>query len=290
MQINELCKKCNVTKKAVDYYCQKGLLQPTILENSYRDFSKTDQDTLTKITVLRKLGLSVYKIGTILKGNESAALQKLISQKQIEIQVQQSKQTILEELAQTGDWGKAKSQLLTIETRQQISERLQQAFPGIFGIYLCAHFGPYLQTAVQSPDQEEAFKTLVDWLDSVQLDLPDEMAEYLESLSTFYNANIVQATENALAEAVEDPRKYFEKHRQEMESCRAAKQTDAYKTSPAYRLENTLKTFMAGNGYNEIFIPAMCRLSETYRIYRQKLLEANIKFLQMYPQTEKNEK
>lgn len=75
-----------------------------------------------------------------------------------------------------------------------------------------------------------------------------------------------------------------------MEAYRAAKQTDAYKMSPAYQLENALKTFMADSGYNDIFIPAMCSLSETYRAYRQKLLEANAKFLQMYPQPESDKK
>ena len=290
MQITELCKKCCVTKKAVEYYCKKGLLQPRILENGYRVFSDEDERTLNKIHTLRKLGFSVCEIDTILKENEKAALKTLTAKKEIEFQMQQNKQDVLKQLVQTGDWEKASFQLRLIETRQTLSERLQQAFPGIFGVYLCAHFGPYLQTAIQTPEQEKAFKTLVDWLDSIQLDLPDEMAEYLESLSTFYNINMVQPTANALAEAVEDPRKYFEEHRQEMEAYRAAKQTDTYKMSPAYQLENALKTFMADSGYNDIFIPAMCSLSAAYRDYRQKLLEANAKFLQMYPQSESGKK
>ena len=124
MQITELCKKCCVTKKAVEYYCKKGLLQPEILENGYRVFSDEDERTLNKIHTLRKLGFSVCEIDTILKENEKAALQ----------------------------------------------------------------------------------------------------------------------------------------------------------------------TFMADSGYNDIFIPAMCSLSETYRAYRQKLLEANAKFLQMYPQPESDKK
>ena len=290
MQIAELCKKCGVTKKAVEYYCKKGLLQPQIMENGYRVFTDADKKTLTKIKTLRLLGLSVSQICQVLKENETTALQELEAQKEIEFQMQKSKQNVLKQLVQTGDWEKAGLQLCQIETRQVLSERLRHAFPGIFGVYLCAHFGSYLQTTVQTPEQEKAFVTLVNWLDSVQLDLPDEMAEYLESLNTFYNTNMLQATESALSKAIENPQKFFEEHRQEMEAYRTAKQTEAYKMSPAYQIENTLKTFMDNSGYNDIFIPAMCSLSAAYRDYRQKFLEANAKILQMYTQSESGKK
>lgn len=48
MQITELCKKCGVTKKAVEYYCKKGLLQPQIMENGYRVFTDADKKHLLK--------------------------------------------------------------------------------------------------------------------------------------------------------------------------------------------------------------------------------------------------
>ena len=36
MLINEVCKECNLTKKAVEYYTEQGLIQPRIKENGYR--------------------------------------------------------------------------------------------------------------------------------------------------------------------------------------------------------------------------------------------------------------
>ncbi len=42
MLINEVCKECNLTKKAVEYYTEQGLIQPRITENGYRQFSETD--------------------------------------------------------------------------------------------------------------------------------------------------------------------------------------------------------------------------------------------------------
>ena len=39
MLINEVAKLSNLTKKAVEYYTEQGLICPNILENGYRDFS-----------------------------------------------------------------------------------------------------------------------------------------------------------------------------------------------------------------------------------------------------------
>ena len=66
MLINEVCKECNLTKKAVEYYTEQGLIQPRITENGYRQFSETDALKLKRIAVLRGLGFSVPEIRTIL--------------------------------------------------------------------------------------------------------------------------------------------------------------------------------------------------------------------------------
>ena len=48
MLINEIAKKCSITKKAVQYYVEQGLLAPKVLENGYKDFSKQDTELLKK--------------------------------------------------------------------------------------------------------------------------------------------------------------------------------------------------------------------------------------------------
>lgn len=69
MLINEVCKECNLTKKAVEYYTEQGLIQPRITENGYRQFSETDTLKLKRIAVLRGLGFSVPEIRTILEND-----------------------------------------------------------------------------------------------------------------------------------------------------------------------------------------------------------------------------
>ena len=42
MLVNEVCKKCSLTKKAIEYYVEQGLVSPQIQENGYRVFSEED--------------------------------------------------------------------------------------------------------------------------------------------------------------------------------------------------------------------------------------------------------
>ena len=52
MYINEAAKLSGTTKKAIEYYCQKGLLDPAIAENGYKSFSAEDVEKLKKISLL----------------------------------------------------------------------------------------------------------------------------------------------------------------------------------------------------------------------------------------------
>lgn len=42
MLVNAVCKECGLTKKAVEYYIEQGLVAPSVQENGYRDFSEAD--------------------------------------------------------------------------------------------------------------------------------------------------------------------------------------------------------------------------------------------------------
>ena len=61
MLINEVCKECNLTKKAVEYYTEQGLIQPRITENGYRQFSETDALKLSDCSFART-GLFPFQI------------------------------------------------------------------------------------------------------------------------------------------------------------------------------------------------------------------------------------
>ena len=52
MYIHEAAELAGTTKKAIEYYCQKGLLSPQFTENGYRDFTEEDVICLIKITAI----------------------------------------------------------------------------------------------------------------------------------------------------------------------------------------------------------------------------------------------
>ena len=102
--INEVCKECSLTKKAVEYYIEQGLIFPTIQENGYRCFSDEDAECLKKISVLRDLGLSVADIRLVLPEQDTKLLNEIAAGKKREISVLREKQGLIQELADSRDW------------------------------------------------------------------------------------------------------------------------------------------------------------------------------------------
>lgn len=98
MLINEVCKECNLTKKAVEYYTEQGLIQPRITENGYRQFSETDALKLKRIAVLRGLGFSVPEIRTILENDTHTAIYDVLNRRELEIAELQTKQALIKQL------------------------------------------------------------------------------------------------------------------------------------------------------------------------------------------------
>ena len=67
MLLNEIIKEVGMTKRAVKYYEEKGLLSVDKDSNGYRNYSMQDVKTLKKISVYRKLGIGIKDIQTLLE-------------------------------------------------------------------------------------------------------------------------------------------------------------------------------------------------------------------------------
>ena len=114
MLINEVCKQCSLTKKAVEYYMGQGLISPAVQENGYRNFSDEDVERLKKISVLRSLGLSVADIQSILSSQNVTSLNEIFHRKNMQITVLQEKQKLIQELAANHDWEQIQSKQLQL--------------------------------------------------------------------------------------------------------------------------------------------------------------------------------
>lgn len=281
MLVNAVCKECGLTKKAVEYYIEQGLVAPSVQENGYRDFSEADIARLKKISVLRGLGLSAAEIRNVL-AHQNVSLNDISHQKVLEISVMQEKQKLVQELARTQDWDTVQEKLVQLQKKQSVLERMRVAFPGYYGNYICQHFAPFLGEPVRTAQQQEAFDTIIAFLDGIQFEVPGDLRAYYEEITLEYEDSMLERVSAGMRSAICNIEQYMDENREAIEACMAYKQTEEYKTSKAYRLEETLRQFNSASGYNDIFIPAMCRLSESYQAYYETLGLADKKFLQRY--------
>lgn len=271
MLINEVCKTCALTKKAVEYYIEQGLISPAVKENGYRDFSEDDTARLQKIAVLRRLGLTVTDIRKVLDEPGGTALYDIAQSKDLALKDMKRRQELTQKLARDGDWEYVRARLETLEKKKTILQKIMDAFPGYYGKFLALHFAPYLNEPIMTEEQQAAFETVVDYLDGVELVISEDLRGYLDGTAKHLSGDVTADLEKALR----DPKRYIADNREALSLYNAVKKTEEYKRSPAYRLQVLLKTLFEENGYNDVFIPAMQRLSGAYRAYHAALERAD---------------
>ncbi len=279
MYIHEAAKLSGTTKKAIEYYCQKGLLSPKFTENGYRDFTEEDVACLKRISLLRSLGVSVEETRELLNGNASTVFQRIIQEQETMLQKRKEQNELLKELAASLDWNAVQLKATAAESRQSVTERLTRAFPGFWGKYLSFHFGQFLQEPVQTKDQENALHEICEYLDGVEFEIPEELENELDEMDSNRGRAVQRKADQALAEAVNDPEGWLKNNREIIDQYLEFQKTDEYRNSPGFRLMELLREFNQDKGYNDVFIPAMRRLSPTYDEYMMKLQKADQIFL-----------
>ena len=139
--MKEVCRRCGLTKKAVEYYETRGLIAPSVRENGYRDYSQEDLRTLKEIAVLRQCGIGVPDIGEILAAEDPrAALEKWKTLADLRAQRMENIRACVDGLIQTYDVEGAfqllqerEEDLLTVRERmiledRQLDQRVQSRF------------------------------------------------------------------------------------------------------------------------------------------------------------------
>lgn len=274
MTMHEVCARLGLTKKAVRYYVGEGLIAPRRLENGYADFSEADCETLERIALLRRLDLSIGEIRVMLAGGSAeAALNRLKNQ----IEREQAALRLLSGFSETRDYASLKRALTAEEQRRTIPERLESAFPGGFGRVVALMFAPYLNQPIETADQQAALGEIIAFLDGVPAMDPaliDEMQRAFASI----DAETAEKMRRAKESAATDPQNWLEENEELVRQYTAFKQSAAYRASPAGKIEDYLRAFCQESGYNDVFIPALRRLSPAYDAYQRRLIAANDAF------------
>jgi len=288
MLINEVSKITNLTKKAIEYYTLQGLISPNVLENGYRDFNKNDIERLNKISVLRKLGISMEEIKMILSDESRSTLQTISVRKELSLQRENAKKLILDKLSNGQSYSEASAELQTIDNSRTITEKLLEAFPGYYGRFICLHFARFLNEPIKTVKQQSSYEKIISFLDNVRsLNLPEDLQKFLIEETKHIGADqITEMIENT-KKSIENPDDFLSNNKEMVEQYLAYKQSDEYKSSYACKIMELTKEFYSTSGYYDIFIPALKELSSSYSKYYKQLEIANKKLLAQYPEIEK---
>ena len=282
MYIHEAAERSGTTKKAIEYYCMKGLLSPRVSENGYKDFSEEDVACLKKISLLRNLGVSVEDIRELLSGKDDTALRRTIEKQETILRRRKEQNEMLKELEASQDWDAVYLKAAAAESRQSVTDRLTAAFPGFWGKYLALHFGQFLQEPVRTGDQEKALREVCDYLDSVQLEVPEELKDCMDEMDTDIGRQAADQADAALSEAAKDPEGWLKNNKEIIDQYLEFQKTAEYRNSPGAKLKELIREFNEEQGYNSVFIPAMRRLSPAYDEYLAKLEKADRIFMQQF--------
>ena len=287
MLINEAARKCGITKKAVQYYVEQGLVDPKVLENGYRDFSEEDTKVLKRVVLYRKLGLSIREIRRVLE--DRGEISGIFYQRELELEQEKTKQEWLKRLAAGEVIEDLEPEIDPLSSNTIIIQKLGELFPGYYGKIIRLHFSRYLTGKVETEEQKKAFHQIIEFFDRVpEIRLPDDLREYLDACmeegsgeeETERLRRVLQEQEYALQNLDE----FVRNHKKVLDDYQKYRQTEEYQNSPACRLMETMKQICAANGYDDTFIPAMRKLSPLYNEYYEQLLKANEQFTKSYPE------
>ncbi|MDY3243846.1 MAG: MerR family transcriptional regulator [Candidatus Limiplasma sp.] len=287
MLINEAARKCGITKKAVQYYVEQGLVDPKVLENGYRDFSEEDTKVLKRVVLYRKLGLSIREIRRVLE--DRGEISGIFYQRELELEQEKVKQEWLKRLAAGEAIEDLEPEIDPLSSNTIIIQKLGELFPGYYGKIIRLHFSRYLTGKVETEEQKKAFHQIIEFFDRVpEIRLPDDLREYLDACmeegsgeeETERLRRVLQEQEYALQNLDE----FVRNHKKVLDDYQKYRQTEEYQNSPVCRLMETMKQICAANGYDDTFIPAMRKLSPLYNEYYEQLLKANEQFTKSYPE------
>ena len=269
MLLNEIIKEVGMTKRAVKYYEEKGLLSVEKDSNGYRNYSVQDVETLKKISVYRKIGIGIKDIQILLKKDDKSILLRIYQEKLQEKALQDSELEALKQFIDDGNTDRA-NELLDYQT---VENAIESLLPGSeWGAYLKSHFKPFLNVRVRTSEQKQALQNILAYCDETILKVP-----LIMKMSVKLAGGMVQETRTAdelIAYYRDLSESEYEKLK-EMVWKSAKMKAGIMKYHPSFIAQRKLQREFQDKGYNDIFIPNMMALSPKYAEYKKALDQVN---------------
>ena len=271
---SEIQNETGLTRKAIEYYEEKGLIHPQKFENGYRDYSTKDLEILKKVSIFRKLGMSVSDIDQCISSGGDT-LSSVLRKKQHQLDLDEKRKAILEMIVRGESNELINEKVSLIEMEETIYEKLEIAFPGYFGQMLFSAYQPFLNDTLEN-DVKNSFYKYIDYLDKLpSFELTEKEKKYIEKISSSFDMKTLKDVNQAKVDAIVDPEKWLKDNEDAIYQYESYKNSEEYQNSMMKQIQGNLKNFMKENQYYEIAIPLIRKFSKSYDNYYKKLLKAN---------------
>lgn len=269
MLLNEIINEVGMTKRAVKYYEEKGLLSVDKDNNGYRNYTAQDVETLKKISVYRKLGISIKDIQSLLETGDKSILLRIYQEKVQEKVLKDSELEALKQFIDDGDADKANEAL----DYQTVENAIESLLPGKeWGDYFKSHFKPFLNVRLKTLEQKQALQNILEYCDETTLKVP-----FIMGIGAKMVGGIAQETRTAdemIAYYRDMSESEYERLKEKV--WKGAKMKNGImKYHPAFIAQRKMQKELQNKGYNDIFIPNLMVLSPTYAEYKKALDNLN---------------
>lgn len=271
MLLNEIANEVGMTKRAIKYYEEKGLLSVNKSNNGYRDYSPNDVDTLKRISVYRKLGVSVKDIKSLLENNDKDVLVRIYNEKMQDKILQDHELNALKQFIEDNDVNKIDKML----DYQSIEDAIESLLPDKeWGDYFKSHFKPFLNIKLQTPEQKQALKNILMYCDETTLKIP-----LIMRMGMKINSGVSKETRtaNEMIAYYRDMSESEYGKLKEMTLQGVRMKSGIFKYHPVFLAQRKLQKEFQNKGYNDILIPNMIALSPLYADYKTNLDKVNDK-------------
>lgn len=196
MKINEAIKETGLTKKAIYYYENEGLIKPQKdPDNNYRNYSEEDVRTLIIINILRRLDVPVKTISDIIR--DSVSMKDILKEQLIltnrKINMLFQNKMIINDLI-TRDMDENDFSLNTmkefnfeLDTKMaglgQVGRELERIFPGTLGKAFSIFYSNFLNVPMDTDKNAAAWNELIGKLDEMkEIEFPEDIKRIVDEL------------------------------------------------------------------------------------------------------------
>lgn len=205
MNIKIVSEKTGLTKRAIKYYEEEGLISPfKNHDNNYREYTKEDIAKLNLIGSLRAIDIPVNELKKIFLGdkNFNEVMEEALKNLNETITRLENSRLIIsnivndnsKDFSYVSERVKSMRETLELSVRDKkefLSDAILRIFPGNLGKILKTTYGQFLNIVIDSDVKRETWVKVVEYLDNMEE--VDENHAFIKNINTINFDRIVES-------------------------------------------------------------------------------------------------